>query len=173
MTSKLSRNLSFSSRCHWKHEVRRGDDQRPLDQAADLQLLEQQPRHDRLAGAGVVGQEEANARQLEEVVVDRLELVRQRIDAGDGEREVGVVLVGEPQPWASMPRRKRAGSPSNGSRSGVASRNCELVKAQDALVDLPGLLARAYDFDHVTERHDDEHLDRLREHRPANNNAWL
>ena len=68
-----------------------------LHQAADLQLLEQQPGHDRLAGAGVVGQQEADARQLEEVVVDRLELVGQRIDAGDGEGEVGIVLVGQAQ----------------------------------------------------------------------------
>ena len=79
-------------------EVRRRDDQRALDQAAGLQLLEEQAGHDRLAGAGVVGEEEADARQLEEVVVDRFELVRQRIDAGDREREVRVVLVGEPEP---------------------------------------------------------------------------
>ena len=57
--------------------------------------LRSRPGHDRLAGAGVVGEQEADARQLEEVVVDRLELVRQRVDAGDGEREVGVVLVGQ------------------------------------------------------------------------------
>ena len=79
-------------------EVGRGDDQRPTDQAPSLEFLEQQPRHDRLARARVVGQEEADAGQLEEVVVDGLELVRQGIDAGDGEREVGVVLVGEPEP---------------------------------------------------------------------------
>jgi hypothetical protein len=42
----------------------------------------------------------------------------------------------------------------------------ELVEAQDTLVDLSGLLARAYDFDHVTERRDHEHFDRLRKHRP-------
>ena len=76
-------------------QVGRRDDERALDQAADLQLLEQQPRHDRLAGARVVGEQEADAGQLEEVVVDRLELVRQRIDAGDREREVRVVLVGQ------------------------------------------------------------------------------
>ena len=97
-------------------EVGRRDDQRPLDQAAGLQLLEQQARHDRLAGPGVVGEEEADARQLEEVVVDRLELVRQRIDAGDREGEVRVVLVRPARTrCASMPRRKRAGSPSKGS----------------------------------------------------------
>ena len=63
-----------------------------------------------LPAPGIVGQQEADARQLEEVVVDRLELVRQRIDAGDGEREVGVVLVGQARgAWASTPRRNRAG----------------------------------------------------------------
>ena len=40
-------------------------------------------------------------------------------------------------------------------------------------MDLSGLLARAYDFDHVTERRDDEHLDGLRKHRPADDDAWL
>ena len=111
-------------------EVGRRDDQRALDEAADLQLLEQQARHDRLAGAGVVGQQEADARQLQEVVVDGLELVRQRIDAGDREREVRVVLVGEPQargldaePEAQRRRRRTARV------SGVASRSCELVQA--------------------------------------------
>ena len=68
------------------------------DEPSGLQFLEQQPGHDRLAGPGVVGQEEADARQLEEVVVDRFELVRQRIDAGDGEREIGVVFVGQAEP---------------------------------------------------------------------------
>ena len=47
----------------------------------------------------------------------------------------------------------------------------ELVEAQDALVDLSGLLARAYDLDHVAERGDDQHLDGLRKHRSPNSNA--
>ena len=98
MTSKLSRNLSFSSRCHWNVRFAGATISVRRTKPASLQLLEQQPRHDRLARAGVVGQQEADAGQLEEVVVDRLELVRQRIDAGDREREVGVVLVGEPEP---------------------------------------------------------------------------
>ena len=60
--------------------------------------LSKQPRHDRLAGAGIVGQEEADPRQLEEVLVDRFELVGKRIDAGDRQREIGVVFVGQPEP---------------------------------------------------------------------------
>ena len=81
-----------------ERQVRRGDDQRPTDQSPSLEFLEQQPRHDRLARAGVVGQEEADAGELEEVVVDGLELMRQGIDPGDRERKVGVVLVGEREP---------------------------------------------------------------------------
>src|SRR5207302_1040558 len=76
-------------------EVGGGHDQSSPDQTSGLQLLEQEPRHDGLAGARVVGEEKANAGQPEEVIVDRFELVRQRIDAGDGKREEGVVFVGQ------------------------------------------------------------------------------
>ena len=58
-------------------EVGRADDEDALGQPAQLQLADEQAGHDRLAGAGVVGEEEADAGELEEVVVDRLELVRQ------------------------------------------------------------------------------------------------
>ena len=76
-------------------EVRRADDQDALGEAAQLQLADEQARHDRLAGAGVVGQQEPHARELEQVVVDRFELMRQRIDARDREPEVGIELVGD------------------------------------------------------------------------------
>ena len=39
--------------------------------------------------------QEAHARELEQVVVDRLELVRQRVHPGDREPEVGIELVGD------------------------------------------------------------------------------
>ena len=76
-------------------EVGRADDQDALGEAAQLELADEQPGHDRLAGAGVVGQQEPDARELEQVVVDGLELVRQRIDARDREPEVGIELVGD------------------------------------------------------------------------------
>ena len=76
-------------------EVGRADDQDALGQAAELQLADEQAGHDRLAGAGVVGQQEADAGELQQVVVDGLELVRQRIDARDREAEVGIELVGD------------------------------------------------------------------------------
>ena len=89
MTSNFSRNLSAISRCHWNVRLAGRDDQHAPDQAAGLQFLEQQPGHDRLAGAGVVGQQEPDARQLQEVAVDGLQLVRQRIDAGDRSEKNG------------------------------------------------------------------------------------
>ena len=81
-----------------KGEVGGRDDEGALHESPGLQLLEQQPGHDGLPGPGVVGQEEADSRELEEVVVDRFELVGERVDAGDGEGEVGVVFVGEAEP---------------------------------------------------------------------------
>lgn len=61
-------------------EIGGSDDQDSLGQAAHLELPDEQSRHDRLAGAGVVGEQEADAGELEEVVVDRLELVRERVN---------------------------------------------------------------------------------------------
>jgi len=78
-------------------QIGRGDDQDALDQPADLQLLDEEPRHDGLAGAGVVRQQETDAGEPHEVVVDRLQLMGKRIDARDGQAEVGIVLVGEAQ----------------------------------------------------------------------------
>ncbi len=152
-------------------EIRRRDDQRALDEAADLQLLEEQARHDRLARAGVVGEQEADARQAHEVVVDGLELVRQRIDAGDRERKVRVVLVGEPETRGFDAKAEARRVAVEWLALGRRIEELELVEAQDTLVDLSGLLAGADDLDHVTERRDDEHLDGLRKHRPADDNA--
>ena len=78
-----------------ERQVRRVNDQDALDESAELEFAKQEPRHDRLAGARVVGEQEPHARQLEKVVVDGLRLVRQRIDPGDRQAEVGVELVGD------------------------------------------------------------------------------
>ena len=43
----------------------------------------------------IVGEQEAHAGQLEEVLVDRFELVRQRINARDGKPKIGIELVGD------------------------------------------------------------------------------
>lgn len=62
-------------------EVGWADDQDTFSEAAQLEFADKQARHDGLARPGVVGQEEPHARELEQVVIDRLELVRKRIDA--------------------------------------------------------------------------------------------
>ena len=75
--------------------------------------LNQEPSHDGLAGAGIVGEEEPDAGQLHEVFVDGLKLVGQRVHAGDGEAEVGVELMGDAQgvglqsEFEEFPRRRR------------------------------------------------------------------
>ena len=75
-------------------QVGRTDHENPFDEAAQLELADEQAGHDGLTGAGVVGQQETYAGQLEEVFVDGFQLVRQRIDARDGKPEIGVELVG-------------------------------------------------------------------------------
>jgi len=66
-------------------EVGRTDDQDALGQAAQLKLADQQAGHNGLAGAGVIGQQKAHPPQLQHVVVNRFELVRQRVSARDGQ----------------------------------------------------------------------------------------
>ena len=55
-----------------------------------------QPAHDGLAGPRVVGDQEPDAGLGEQMAVDGIHLVRQRIDLGDRDGEVRVVLVGQP-----------------------------------------------------------------------------
>ena len=78
-------------------------------EAADLQLLEEQARHDRLPGAGVVGQEKPNPRQAHKVVVNGLKLMWQWVNAGNGKGKVWVVLVSKPE--VVPPRRQGGNAP--------------------------------------------------------------
>lgn len=57
-----------------------GHDEDAVARPTKDQLLHVEPRHDRLAGARVVGQQETQAGLGQEPVVDRLELVGQRLD---------------------------------------------------------------------------------------------
>ena len=78
-------------------QVGRADDQHPLGEPAQLEFADEQAGHDRLAGAGVVGQQEPHAGQFEQMVVNGLELVWQRIDSGQRQPEIRVELVGDAQ----------------------------------------------------------------------------
>ncbi len=95
-------------------QAARRDDQAALEVAADQQLLDQQPGHDGLAGAGIVGEQEAQRLARQHLAVDGGDLVRQRLDLRRADGEVGVEQVGEPdavglrrQPQQGRRRRRR------------------------------------------------------------------
>ena len=78
---------------------RRGaQDEHPVGDRPQPQLLDQQAGHDRLAGARVIGEHEPQPRLGQHVPVDRGDLVRQAADPGQADREVRIVGVGERDP---------------------------------------------------------------------------
>src|SRR5262249_13406609 len=62
-----------------------------------LQLTNEKPGHDGLACTSVVCEKKPNLRGFQEKVVDRFQLVRQRVDSRDREAEVRIELVGNPE----------------------------------------------------------------------------
>ena len=76
-------------------QVGQGDDEGAGERPAQFEFLQQQPGHDGLAGAGVVGQQEAQAGLAQHAVVDGLQLVGQGINAGHADGELRVVGVGQ------------------------------------------------------------------------------
>ena len=97
--------------------------------------------------------------------------MRQWINSRDGEGKVRVVLIGKPKTRGFDAKAEARRVAVERLALGCRIEELELVEAQDTLVDLSGLLACAYDLDHVAERRDDEHLDGLRKHRPADDDA--
>src|SRR5271157_3244883 len=77
-------------------QVGRGDDKGAFDKPSELEFLDRQPSHDRLPGTRIVCDQEPDAGLGQQVGVDRIDLMRQRIDLRHGDSEVGVVLEGEP-----------------------------------------------------------------------------
>ena len=76
-------------------EAARSNDEATFQIAPDQQLLDQQPRHDRLASARVVGEQEAQRLAWKHLAIDGGDLVRQRIDLRRGDRDVGVEEIGQ------------------------------------------------------------------------------
>ena len=76
-------------------EAAGADDEAALQIAARDQLLDEQPRHDRLAGAGIVGEQEAQRLPRQHRLVDGGDLVRQRIDERGVDREDRIEQVRE------------------------------------------------------------------------------
>ena len=71
----------------------RGDDQAAFEITASDQLLDQQAGHDRLSGAGVIGQQEPQRLARQHLAIDRRDLVRQGLDQAGVDGEVGVEEV--------------------------------------------------------------------------------
>ena len=78
-------------------EVRGTDHENALRPPAQIELAHPEARHDGLAGTGIVGEQKAHRGQPEQVPVDRFELMRKRVHAGDREPEPGIELVGDPE----------------------------------------------------------------------------
>lgn len=76
-----------------EREVRGTDHENPLGQAPKLQFADEQSGHDRLPRASVVGEQETDARKLQQVIVDSLKLVGQWVQPRDGKSEVWIELV--------------------------------------------------------------------------------
>ena len=74
---------------------RRDEDQAAVDGLSELELLDEKAGHDRLARAGVVGEQETQPRLRQHLSVDRFDLVRKGADAGETDRELAIVGVGE------------------------------------------------------------------------------
>ena len=75
------------------NQAARRDDEAAFEIAAGDQLLHQQPGHDRLAGAGIVGEEEAKRLPRQHLAIDRRNLVRQRIDQTRVDRQIRVEIM--------------------------------------------------------------------------------
>ena len=73
----------------------RRDDEAALQIAPDQQLLDEQARHDGLAGAGIVGEQEAQRLPRQHLAIDRRDLMRQRLDLRRRDGDVGVEEIGE------------------------------------------------------------------------------
>ena len=76
-------------------QASRADHQTALEVAARDQLLDEQPGHDRLAGAGIVGEQKAQRLARQHGLVHGGDLVRQRLHQGGVHREDGIEQVGE------------------------------------------------------------------------------
>ena len=72
-----------------------GDDQALPDVVAQQQFLDVEPGHDRLAGAGVVGEQEPQRSAGEKLSVDGADLMGQRTDVAGGDREHRVEQPGQ------------------------------------------------------------------------------
>lgn len=67
------------------------NDQRPLDQVAEFQFLDDQPRHNGLTRARIICDQKADTRQLEHKPIYRLDLVGERVHLAGIHRQQRVI----------------------------------------------------------------------------------
>ena len=78
-----------------ERQVRGANHDYPFGESAQLELPHEEARHHRLAGAGVVGEQEPHRGQFEQMFVDGLEPMRERVHPGDRKAEIRVELPGD------------------------------------------------------------------------------
>ena len=120
-----------------------GDDQAPLQVTAEHQLLDVQARHDRLARAGVIGEQKPQRGPLDQLTVDGLDLVRERLKLGGVHGQHRVETAGHPDPerLGGQLELRPIGSEIE-SRTVLGQIQARLVVAvQQALVKPPGVRA--------------------------------
>ena len=74
-------------------QAARRDDEATFEIASRDQLLHQQPGHDGLTSARVIGEEKAQRLARQHLAIDRRNLVRQRIDQARMDREIRVEIM--------------------------------------------------------------------------------
>gem|GEM_PF-5851981 len=84
----------------------RCDNQHPADALPPLELLDEQPSHDRFARAGIMRQQGAHHRAGQQVFVDGFKLVGKWINPAGVQAGVGVERMGQPQSQRLNPKSK-------------------------------------------------------------------
>ena len=118
-------------------EAARADDEAALQVAAGDQLLDQQARHDRLAGARVVGEQEAQRLPRQHGLVDRRDLVRQRLDDRGVDRQHRVEQVRQADALGLGDQPEQARRRRRSSRAGPARRPPAAARRGDRAVRWP------------------------------------
>ena len=115
-------------------QAARGDDQALLDVVAQQQLLDVEAGHDRLAGAGVVGEQEPQRRARQQLAVDRADLVRQRLHVAGGDGQHRVEQAGQRDPLGLGDQLEVGGGGVEGAAAGLGDAELVLVLAEDHLL---------------------------------------
>ena len=109
-------------------EAAGADDEASAEVAPRDQLLDEEAGHDRLAGARIVREQEAQRLAREHLLVDRRDLVRERVHERGVDREHGIEQVGEadavapPRRGGTGRRRRRSSTAGRPRRSRGAAR---------------------------------------------------